>query len=132
MLHLVRILGVAYVGLLSFILSFLFSHWLDKITPKLDTHKRKVVIFTEVALQFALIGALMYLTRGLIKKIPFPFEGVSGYIHSQLGELRTLPLIVFIFMFFQKRTQDKMTFLISTQSVIPTLSQQVLNLRHSD
>jgi uncharacterized protein YacL len=120
MLHLVRIVGVAYVALLSFVFSFLFSHWLDKITPKLDKSKKKWVIFVEVALQFAIIGALMYLTRGLIKKIPFPLEGVSGYIHSQLGELRSLPLIVFIFMFFQKRTQDKMTYLISTQSVIPT------------
>jgi uncharacterized protein YacL len=120
MLHLVKIVGVAYVALLSFVFSFLFSHWLDKITPKLDKSKKKWVIFLEVALQFAIIGALMYLTRGLIKKIPFPLEGVSGYIHSQLSELRSLPLIVFIFMFFQRRTQEKMTYLISTQSVIPT------------
>jgi uncharacterized protein YacL len=120
MLHLIKLLGVAYVALLSFVFSFLFSHWLDKITPKLDKSKKKWVTFMEVALQFALIGALMYLTRGAIKKIPFPLEGVSGYIHSQLGELRSLPLIVFIFMFFQRRTQDKMTYLISTQSVIPT------------
>jgi len=120
LLHIVRLLGVAYVGLLSFVLSFLSSHWLDKITPPLDETKKKWIIFIEVALQFALIGTLMYLTRGLIKKIPFPLEGTAGYIHSQLGELRSLPLIVFIFMFFQKRTQDKMTYLISTQSVIPT------------
>jgi hypothetical protein len=120
MLHLIKLLGVAYVALLSFVFSFLFSHWLDKITPKLDTSKKKWVTFMEVALQFSLIGALMYITRGVIKKIPFPLEGVSGYIHSQLGELRSLPLIVFIFMFFQKNTQDKMGYLISTQSVIPT------------
>jgi hypothetical protein len=120
MLHLIRLIAVAYVALLSFVFSFLFSHWLDKITPKLDTSKKKWVTFMEVALQFSLIGALMYITRGVIKKIPFPLEGVSGYIHSQLGELRSLPLIVFIFMFFQKNTQDKMGYLISTQSVIPT------------
>jgi len=120
MLHLISLLGVAYVALLSFVFSYLFSHWLDKITPPLDKSKPKWVTFIELSLQFALIGTLMYLTRGVIKKIPFPLEGVSGYIHSQLSELRSLPLIVFIFMFFQKRTQDKMTYLISTQSVIPT------------
>jgi hypothetical protein len=60
------------------------------------------------------------MSRGLIKKVPFPLEGTAGYIHSQLGELRSLPLIVFIFMFFQQRTQEKMRYLISTQSVIPT------------
>lgn len=121
LIHIIRLLGVAYVGLLSFILSFLSSHWLDKITPELDQSKPKWRTFIELCFQFALIGALIYMSRGLIKKIPFPLEGTAGYIHSQLGELRSLPLIVFIFMFFQQRTQDKMRFLISTQSVIPTV-----------
>jgi len=119
-LHIVRLLGIAYVGLLSFVFSFLFSHWLDKITPPLDESKSKWRTFIELCFQFALIGSLIYLSRGLIKKIPFPLEGTAGYIHSQLGELRSLPLIVFIFMFFQQRTQEKMRFLISSQSVIPT------------
>ena len=121
--HLIRLLGVAYVGALSFLLTFLLSHWLDKITPGLDESKPKWKTFTEISFQFALIGALIYLSRGLIKKIPFPLEGAAGYIHSHLGELRSLPLIVFIFMFFQQRTQDKMRYLIKTQSVIPTKLQ---------
>ena len=98
----------------------MFSHWLDKITPALDKKKPKWRIFIETALQFAMIGAFVYLSRGLIKKIPFPLEGVAGYNHHDLGELKALPLIVFIFMFFQRKTQDKMKFLIESQSVIPT------------
>lgn len=125
MLHIVRLIGVAYVGALSFILAFLASHWLDQITPPLNKKHSKLRTFLSVVVQFALIGALIYLSRGLIKKIPFPLEGVSGYIHSQLGELRSLPLIVFIFMFFQRKTQDKMRFLIDTQSVIPTAGVRV-------
>jgi len=120
MIQLVRLSAVAYVGFMSFVFAFLLSHWLDKITSNLDKTKTKWRTFIEVALQFALIGALIYLSRGLIKKIPFPLDGVSGYNHKTLGELKALPLIVFIFMFFQERTQDKMKFLISSQSVIPT------------
>jgi len=116
----VRLIGVAYVGLLSFILAFLFSHWLDKITPGLDKKKRKFWTFVEVSFQFGLIGAFVYLSRGMIKKIPFPLDGVAGYSHHDLGELKALPLIVFIFMFFQRKTQEKMKFLIETQSVLPT------------
>jgi len=125
MIHFIRLLGVAYVGVLSFVLSYLASHWLDKITPPLNEKIPKWKIFAEVSLQFGLIGALIFLSRGLIKKIPFPLEGVSGYIHSQLGELRSLPLIVFIFMFFQQRTQDKMRYLIKTKSDIPTANLQI-------
>jgi hypothetical protein len=124
-LHIVRLMGVAYVGALSFLLTFLLSHWLDKITPEIDKKQSKWRILLSVILQFGLIGALMYLTRGLIKKIPFPLEGTAGYIHSQLSELRSLPLIVFIFMFYQTKTQEKMKYLIETQSLIPTANLQV-------
>ena len=123
--HVIRILGVAYVGALSFLLAFLFSHWLDKITPDLDKKQPKWRVLLNVVLQFGLIGALMYLTRGIIKKVPFPLEGTAGYIQSQLGELRSLPLIVFIFMFYQTKTQEKMRYLIETQSLIPTANLQV-------
>jgi hypothetical protein len=47
----------------------------------------------------------------VIKKVPFPLDGVQGYKHSDLGELRSLPLMVFIFMFFQTKTQEKMKYL---------------------
>jgi hypothetical protein len=124
-LHIVRLMGVAYVGALSFLLTFLLSHWLDKITPEIDKKQSKWRILLSVILQFGLIGTLMYLTRGLIKKIPFPLEGTAGYIHSQLSELRSLPLIVFIFMFYQTKTQEKMKYLIETQSLIPTANLQV-------
>lgn len=125
MLQFVRILDVAYVGVLSFILAFLASHWLDQITPDLNKKQAKWRTFIAVAVQFGLIGALIFISRNMIKKIPFPLDGVSGYKHAQLGELRSLPLIVFIFMFFQRKTQEKMKFLIDTQSVIPTAGVKV-------
>ena len=125
LIQIVRLLGVAYVGALSFILAFLASHWLDQITPPLSKKHSKFRTFLSVVVQFSLIGALIYLARGVIKKVPFPLNGVAGYDHSKLGELRALPLIVFIFMFFQRKTQDKMKHLIETQSVIPTAGVRV-------
>jgi len=84
---------------------------LDKITPPLKPRHSKLRAFLEICVQFGIIGIIGFLSRGLIKKIPFPFDGSGGYIHSRLNELRTLPWYVFIFMFFQKKTQEKMKFL---------------------
>ncbi len=108
MLPVVRTLGVAWVGLICFVFAYVVSMALDRVTPPLDESKSRARIFTEVSVQFAIIGAIVFLSRHLIKNVPFPGEGWYGYEHSALGELRSLPLFVFIFMFFQKRTQAKM------------------------
>jgi hypothetical protein len=107
----VKTLGVAWVGVLCFVFAFLVSRFIDQFTPKLDKSKPKWRTFIEVCLQFGIIGAIVYGSRVLIKKVPFPLEGAYGYIHSQLSELRSLPLMVFIFMFFQVKTQEKMKYL---------------------
>ena len=82
-IHAIRLLGVAYVGMLSFVISYLASHWLDKITPPLNEKKAKWKIFVEVALQFGLIGALIYLARGLIEKVPLGSD-VAFQAHHKL------------------------------------------------
>ena len=106
MIHIVRLLGVAWVAVLCFWISFIVSRVLDNFTSKLDESKSKARLVLEVTLQFAIIGIIAFMSRGLIKKVPFPFDG-----YSQLNEVRTVPLFVFIFMFFQTRTQEKMRYL---------------------
>lgn len=111
MLPVMRAAGSAWVGVLCFVFAFVVSIFLDKITPPLDTTKSRARIFAEVCVQFGIVGAIVFLSRHLIKNVPFPAEGLYGYEHSTNGELRSLPLFVFIFMFFQKKTQAKMTYL---------------------
>ena len=111
MLPVMRTAGSAWVGVLCFITAFFVSMFLEKITPDLDPSKSRIRIFAEVCVQFGLIGAIVFLMRHVIKHAPFPADGWYKYDHSSNGELRSLPLFVFIFMFFQKKTQAKMRFL---------------------
>ena len=108
MLEVVKNLGVAWVGALSFVFAFLVSRILDNFTPELKKEQAKWMTFLEVVVQFSIISVIVYMSRRFIKRIPFPLEGVAGYIHSNLSELRSLPLVVFIIMFFQTKTQEKM------------------------
>jgi len=112
MKEIVKLLGVAWVGALTFVFAFFISSVLDKLTPPLESRRSRFRLMLEISAQFAVIGAITYGSRVLIKNIPFPFEGWHGYEHSTLGELRSLPLFVFIFMFFQSRTQEKMKHLV--------------------
>ena len=104
-------MGVAWVGVLCFVFAFFVSRFIDNFTPKLDKAKPKWMTFLEVCLQFGIVAAIVYGARMVIKRVPFPLDGVAGYTHLELGELRSLPLMVFIFMFFQGKTQEKMKFL---------------------
>jgi len=115
MFHAVRLLAVAYVSALTFVAAWLFSTLLDKITPPRRPEHSKLRVFLEICAQFGIIGVIGFLSRGLIKKIPFPVDGAAGYIHSRLNELRTLPWFVFIFMFFQVKTQEKMRSLMGSK-----------------
>ena len=112
MKEVLKTLGVAWVGVICFVFAFFASMKLDELTPQLDTTKPKWRTFLEVCVQFGIIGAIIYWSRLIIKNVPFPLDGLYGYDHSALGELRSLPLMVFIFMFFQKKTQDKMRHLM--------------------
>jgi hypothetical protein len=112
MKEIVKLLGVAWVGAFTFVFAFFISSVLDKLTPRLDPRRSRFRLILEISTQFAVIGVITYGSRVLIKNIPFPLDGLNGYDHSTLGELRSLPLFVFIFMFFQSRTQEKMKHLI--------------------
>lgn len=111
MLPALRTAGSAWVGAICFVTAFIVSMIIDKLTPPLDESKSRLRIFMEVTIQFGIIGGIVFLMRHVIKNIPFPAEGWYGYEHSTNGELRSLPLFVFIFMFFQQKTQAKMRFL---------------------
>lgn len=103
-----KIIEVAWAAMYCFLFSFVFSRLLDNFTPKLDKMKPKWITFLEVTIQFGIIGLIIYGARLLVKRISLPFIGDL----SQIGELRSLPLMVFIFMFFQTRVQEKMRFLM--------------------
>ena len=108
----VRFAAVGGVGALCFIFAYFVSGALDRLTPELNEKKPKWQTFFEVVLQFAIVGIIVYMARSVIIKVPFPLDHMYGFQYKELAELRSLPLMVFIFMFFQRKTQDKMRFIM--------------------
>ena len=107
MIELIRVVDVGFVAALCFLFAYVFSSALDRVFGEPDMRKSRVHRLLEVTLQFGLIGIIVYFARSLIKKIPFPLDGLYGYDRHKLTELRSLPIMVFIFMFFQSNLQKK-------------------------
>jgi len=102
------IIDAAFVTSVCFIFAFFVSGFIDKLFPRLDPSKSKHMLLSECTLQFALIGVVLYVSRKYISKIKIP-----GHDFNRPNEIRSLPILVFIFMFFQKNLQAKINYLIS-------------------
>ena len=92
-----------YVTALCFLFSLSVSYFLDKLFPKLDTSKTRARLIAEATFEFFIIGIVIYVARMYIPVL----------ITNKSDEVRSLPILVFIFMFFQKNLQAKINYIIS-------------------
>ncbi len=102
------IIDAGFIAAVCFLFSLFVSEVLDKLFPKLDTRKSRTRLVAEVTFEFAVIGVILYLARKYISKIKIP-----GYNSNRPEEIRSLPILVFIFMFFQKNLQAKINYIIN-------------------
>ena len=102
------IIDAGFVTALCFLFALFVSQILDKLFPRLDTSKSKPRLIAEATLEFAVIGVVLYVARKYISKIKIP-----GHVFNRPNEIRSLPILVFIFMFFQKNLQAKINYIIA-------------------
>jgi len=93
-------ISAGFISALCFLYSFIMSQILDRLAGPLDTSKTRARLFAEAMVQIAIAGALIY---------------VSGYLIDNItGEKGTkIPVMVFIFFFFQKNFQKKVNYIIN-------------------
>jgi hypothetical protein len=102
------ILDAGFVTAVCFLFALFVSQILDKVFPRLDTSKSKARLVAEATFEFAVIGIILYLARKYISRIKIP-----GHVFNRPNEIRSLPILVFIFMFFQKNLQAKINYIIA-------------------
>ena len=84
---------------------------LGKFNPEEADEKSTAQLYGEVLLHFALIGILMYIVRNVVEWVPFPLNGMFGYDHLKLNELRNAGLFAVIFFLFQNNLTEKLVYL---------------------
>jgi hypothetical protein len=111
----VKIIDIAYVATIYLTLGAILSISIDRQLGKFNQEeadlKSTAQLYGEVLLHFASIGILMYIVRNIVEWIPFPLNGMYGYEHMRLNELKNAGLFGVIFFLFQNNLKDKLVYL---------------------
>jgi hypothetical protein len=111
----IKMIDIAYVAAIYLTLGAVLSISIDRELGKFDPNdaddKSTIQLYGEVLLHFACIGILMYIVRNTVEWIPFPLNGVYGYDHMRLNELRNAGLFGVIFFLFQNNLKDKLIYI---------------------
>jgi hypothetical protein len=114
--RLVKVIDIGYVTVLYFFVAIVLAKALDffngKITKEEEQKKSKLFRALELTLILWYTGVLYYIVRNLVELVPSPLDGLFGYQHGLLKELKTAGIFTFLFLYFQKGIKDKIQFFV--------------------
>ena len=113
----IKIIAIIFYSLIYFIIGFVSSLLLNKYIPITKEEEKEdnpdnIPIFKlllECILIFSFVSVIFYFLRKIIKHIPYPFQGFSGFDTSHLKELNGVALLAPIFMTFQVKFVKKLS-----------------------
>lgn len=109
-----QVLDIGYITVLYFTLGYFVSIFMNKIVGPFDEKKADQRsmgrIFLEVLAHVYVIGLIIYYLRKLVSKIPSPFQGIDGFDHSRVPELRSSFVLSFIVLYYQRNLKYKLDY----------------------
>lgn len=113
----IKMVDISLLGVYYLFGGIVLSLIIDKLFPVYDeevySNKSSQEIFLEVCLNISLIMIIVYILRNIVEKIPFPLDGVAGYEHKRVSEIKGGVLIAFAVITFQPNFKNKVTLLIN-------------------
>ena len=111
----IKLLDIAYIASIYLTLGAVLSISIDRKLGEFDSEeadkKSTSQLYGEILLHFSLIGILIYIIRNIVEWIPFPLNGMYGYDHLKLNELRNAGIFGIIFFLFQNNLKNKLIYL---------------------
>jgi hypothetical protein len=109
-----QVLDIGYITVLYFTLGYFVSIFMNKIVGPFDEKKadQKSMgrIFLEVLAHVYVIGLIIYYLRKLVVEIPSPFQGINGFDHNRVPELKSSFVLSFIVLYYQRNLKYKLDY----------------------
>jgi hypothetical protein len=114
--RIIKIFDISYIAIISIIVGLgvaIFSDELfgnfdeDKMNDKKNNKDFMFVVILRLFLLAAYTGIVLYIMRNLTEKIPSPFHGICNFDHYRVGEIRSMPGIIFLLFFYYQRDYYK-------------------------
>ena len=107
----IKIIDIGFVTTIYFLLGIVSARAFDNFYGKYDEKKEKAKSFLRQTLEIIgmmwLYGVIIYIVKNLVELIPSPFDGLYGFKHSLLKELKNASVYTFIFLYFQTHFKSK-------------------------
>ena len=109
-----KILDIGYITVIYFFLGITLAKLFDKLygkfDPKKEASKSSLRQTFELIGMMWISGVVIYVVRNLVEFIPSPFDGIAGFNHLRVNELKNATVFAFIFLFFQSYFKDKLQY----------------------
>lgn len=119
----IKIVDIAYVSMIyaTIIITFsvLFDYLIGAVDEKKEAEKNIALVILECLLHICLIAITAYVVRNIVERIPFPLDGVQGFMHNKVKELGGGPIYGFLLFFYSKNLRRKLELLIDRITGVP-------------
>ena len=109
-----KVLDIGYITVIYFILGIGFAKLFDKLYGKFDKKQEDSKSFIQQTLELIGImwisGVVIYIIKNLVELIPSPVNGIYGFEHQRVKELKNATVFIFVFLFFQTYFKDKLQY----------------------
>jgi hypothetical protein len=113
-IRIIKISDIFFITFLYGIFGMMAALTLDKYVfkyisfqEKENKYKTFLVLFSEILLSLTIIGIVAYFLRNILQMVPFPLDGIYGFSHLRVNEVRSGAIIGTILMYFSKTLRAK-------------------------
>lgn len=117
--RLIKMLNMGYTNVIFIIPTIFIATMLDKKVyskihfseVKNDAEKEIIPLLGELLIILTINGIVAYVLRNILQKMPFPFEGVYGFRHMNIMEVKSGAAILVVLMYFATTIVNKIKIL---------------------